>query len=108
MSTWDKSALYFHVPSWVELVGDSLNNNKTDKITPTLDAHVLKTKKLFARMKSLQETFFKRCKDFKVLRESFCHGTSTNDKLNKIKIAFKSVAVLIFYDIENGHPLFEV
>merc|ERR1719491_2086270 len=53
-------------------------------------------------MKSMQETFFKRCKDFKVLRGAFCHGTTTNDKLNKIKIALESVAVLIAYDIENG------
>ena len=65
-------------------------------------------KKLFAQMKSMQETFFKRCKDFKVLREAFYHGTSTNDKLNKIKIVFESVAVLIAYDIKNGHPLIEV
>ena len=59
-------------------------------------------------MKSMQETCFKRFKDFKVLRESFRHGTGTDNKLEKIKTSFEAVAVLVQYDIENGHPLFEV
>lgn len=56
----------------------------------------------------MMETCFKRLKDFKILREeSFCHGKSTTDKLQKIKIAFEAVAVLVQFDCENGHPLFE-
>ena len=56
----------------------------------------------------MQETCVKRFKDFKVLRESFRHGSGTEDKLAKIQVAFEAVAVLVKYDIENGHPLFEV
>jgi len=96
-STWDKSALYFHIPTWVKLVGDSAYDYQRDKVTPTLDSHAPGTKKLFARMESMQETCFKRFKDFKVLREAFRHGSGTEDKLRKIKIAFESVAVLVEY-----------
>ena len=59
-------------------------------------------------MKSMQETCFKRLKDFKVLRNSFHHGKNTADKLEKIKMSFDAAAVLVQYDIENGHPLFQV
>ena len=106
-ATWDRSALYFHVPSRVKLVGDSAYDSQPDKVTPTLGSHAPETKKLFARMKSMQETFFKRCKDFNVLTDGFRHGTCTEDKLAKIKMAFESVAVLLAYEFENGHPLFE-
>ncbi|KAL7552212.1 hypothetical protein ACHAWF_015432, partial [Thalassiosira exigua] len=64
---WDKSSLYFHVPKNVKLVGDSAYLGQPDKVTTTRDAHKPATKKLFARMKSMQETCFKRLKDFKVL-----------------------------------------
>ena len=46
MSTWNKSTLYFHVSSWVKLVGDSSYNKQPDKVTPTLDAHASKIKKV--------------------------------------------------------------
>ena len=59
-------------------------------------------------MKSMQETCFKRFKDFKVLRESFRHGKGTEDKLGKIKMAFEATAVLVEYDLENGYGLFQV
>jgi hypothetical protein len=108
MKDWKRTALYFHVPKNVKLIGDSAYEGQPDKVTTTKDAHNAATKQLFARMKSMQETCFKRFKDFKVLRESFRHGSGTEDKLGKIKVAFEAVAVLVEYDIENGHPLFEV
>ena len=56
----------------------------------TYDAHNPATKELFARMKSMQETVFKRMKDFKVLRGPFRHGQGTEDKLEKIKLCFEA------------------
>lgn len=107
---WDKSSLYFVIRSLknIKLVGDSAYDGQADVVTTTKDAHNPETKKLFARMKSMQETCFKRLKDFKVLRESFRHGKGTDDKLEKIKISFEATAVLLQYDFENGHSLFEV
>ena len=108
MSQWKRTSLYFHIPDGVKLVGDSAYEGQPDKVTTTKDAHNAATKELFARMKSMQENVFKRFKDFKVLRHSFRHGSGTDDKLAKIKTAFEAVGVLVEYDIENGHPLFEV
>ncbi|KAL7524189.1 hypothetical protein ACHAXR_000470 [Thalassiosira sp. AJA248-18] len=105
---WKRTALYFHVPKNVKLVGDSAYAGQPDKVSTSKDAHNAATKKLFARMKSMQETCFKRLKDFKILRESFRHGSGTEDKLEKMEIAFEATAVLVEYDIENGHGLFEV
>ena len=56
----------------------------------------------------MQETCFKRLKDFKVMRSSFRHEKNMADKLEKIKMSFDAAAVLVQYDIENGHPLFQV
>lgn len=108
MNTWNRSSLYFNVPDGVKLVGDSAYAGQLDKVTTTQDAHKGSTKKLFARIKSLNETCNGRLKNFKVVRESFRHGTDAEDKLKKIKMAFEAAAVLVQYDIENGHSLFEV
>ena len=105
---WKRSALYFHLPNKIKLGGDSAYEGQLDKVTITRDAHKPATKALFARMKSMQETCFKRFKDFKILHECFHYGKSTDDKLQKIKMVFEAVAVLIQFDCENGKPLFEV
>lgn len=108
MNTWNRNSLYFNVPDGVKLVGDSAYAGQLDKVTTTQDAHKGSTKKLFARIKSLNETCNGRLKNFKVVRESFRHGIDAEDKLKKIKMAFEAAAVLVQYDIENGHSLFEV
>ena len=105
---WDRSSLYFNIPEGVRLVGDSAYGGQPDKVSITKDAHNPETKKLFARMKSMQETCFKRLKAFQVLGGTFRHGKNKEDKLKKIGIVFDASAVLLQYDIENGYPLFEV
>ena len=42
------------------------------------------------------------------VRESFSHEKDAADKLEKVTDAFDAVAVLIQYDIENGHLLLPV
>ena len=105
---WKKSSLYFKLPEGLRLVGDSAYKGQLDKVSITNDAHNPETKELFARMKSMQETVFKRMKDFKVLQGPFCHGQGTKDKLEKIKLCFEACLVLVQYDVKNGHPLFQV
>ena len=92
---WKRSALYFHIPENVRVVGDSAYEGQSDKVTTTKDAHKPETKKLFARMKSMQETCFKRLKDFRALREAFRHGTGSQDKLDKIQLYMEAAAVLV-------------
>jgi len=105
---WDKSALYFHIPNNAKLVGDSAYGGQPDKVTTTNNQHNRKTKEMFARMKSFQETVFNRMKNFTVCSGTFRHGSGTDDKKKKHKMVAEAVAVLVEYDIENGHPLFEV
>lgn len=108
-STWHKSSLYNNAPSGVKFVGDSAYTGQPDKVTTTLDAHSKTTKTLFGRIKSLNETANGRLKNFKVVRDSFRHGKKdSDDKMAKIRLSFEAAAVLVEYDIENGHSLFEV
>ena len=107
-STWNTKALYFHIPDGVKVVGDSAYDGQPDKVTTTRDAHHPVTKELFARIKSMNETANSRFKAFNVVRGPFRHGKNTNDKLKKIKYSVEAVVVLVEYDIESGHPLFEV
>lgn len=110
---WNKNSLYFKMKALqqnqnVKLVGDSAYGGQPDVVTTTQDAHKPATKNLFKRMKSMQETCFKRFKDFKVLDSRFRHGKGTDAKLEKMQAAFEATAVLLQYDFENGHRLFEV
>ena len=110
---WDKKSLYFKMRSLqqnqdVKLVGDSAYDGQPDVVTTTKDAHKPATKAIFKRMKSMQETCFKRFKDFKILDSRFRHGKGTDAKLQKVQAAFEATAVLLQYDFENGHRLFEV
>ena len=77
-------------------------------MSTTNDAHHPAMIEFFARMKSMQETVFKRLRDFKVLQGLFRRGQGTKDKLKKIKLCFEACLVLVQYDTENGHPLFKV
>ena len=86
---WKKSSLYFNLLEGLRLVGDSAYKGQPDKVSTTNAAHDPSTIELFARMKSMQETLFKRLKDFKVLRGPSCHGQGTKDKLEKIKLVLR-------------------
>jgi hypothetical protein len=55
-----------------------------------------------ARVKSRHETFNGRIKSFLVLAMPFRHDISQH------KQCFESVCLAVQYDIENGHPLFEI
>ena len=54
------------------------------------------------RARARHETFNGRLKNFRVLAETFRHGH------DKHKCVFEAVCVITQYEIENGHPLFDV
>ena len=105
---WRESSLYNNMPDGLRLVADSAYAGQFDKVTTTMQAHDQKTKELFARMKSMQETIFSRFSSFRVLSNGFRHGKNTDDKLEKIGLSFDAIAVLIQLDIQTGRPLFDV
>jgi hypothetical protein len=62
----------------------------------------LETSNFKKRARARHETFNKRIKNFKIIAGPFRHS------LDRHSVAFEAVCVLVQYDIENGHPLFEI
>ena len=60
----EMTALYFHLPKNVNLVGGSAYGDQLNKVIPTKDEHKPATTELSVTIKSLQESTFKRFKDF--------------------------------------------
>jgi hypothetical protein len=54
------------------------------------------------RVRARHENFNARIKMFKILEERFRHGVKRH------KAVLEAVCVLVQYDLENGHPLFDV
>jgi len=59
-------------------------------------------RKFQGRARARQETFFARCKNFGCLKNKW------RAEVDKHSIAFEAVCVILAYQFENGHPLFEV
>lgn len=83
------------------------DSGEPSKIITTRKGQSVELKKWLGRVKSRQETFFSRVKSFNVMKNRFRHGKrGTKDKMNRHKLCFESVVVLLAYDIEIN-PLFE-
>jgi hypothetical protein len=54
------------------------------------------------RARARHETLNGRIKNFKVLDKPFRHGVDNH------KVVFEAVCVIVQYELENGHPLFNV
>ena len=104
---WDKSALYFKIPSGKRAVGDS-GYKGVPRVTVTRRKHSRGLKKFLTRAKQRQESFHTRLKSFHILRYRFRHGSSTESKMETHKMCVEAICVIVQYDLENGHPLFEV
>lgn len=107
-ASWDKNALYFQIPKGKKLIGDSGYEGEPDKVSTSIAEHEGEVKEFFARAKSRQETVNTRLKFFEVIGGRFRHGKGAKDKLKLHQMCFDAVSVLVQYDMENGHPLFEI
>jgi len=76
---------------------------KTLSIRNSEDTEAVKAFK--RRVRARHENFNARLKAFKILDSSF---RAKKERLKKHKAAFEAVCVLCQYDMENGHPLFDV
>ena len=84
------------------------DSGEPGKIITTRKGQSAELKKWMGRVKSRQETFFSRVKSFNIMKNRFRHGKcGAKDKMNRHKLCFESVVVLLAYDIE-VNPLFEV
>jgi len=105
---WNQNALYFKIKQGDRIVGDSGYEGEPSKIVLMRDEHSKAFKKFLARVASRQETFFKGLKDWKIIRNRFAYGRTTQGRMELHKMAVEAIAVIRQYDYENGHPPFEV
>lgn len=90
------------IPEGKKIIGDSGYRGEPDKITTPTRHDTLVVKNYKSRALSRHETFNKRIKSFGVLKNTF------RSNIDYHHIAFEAVCVLVQYDLENGHPLFEI
>jgi hypothetical protein len=83
-------------------VGDSGYKGEPQKMSITRPGDSAEVKKFKARVKSRHETFNARLKSFNALNTAFRH------ELSQHKQCFEAVCIAVQYDIEHGHPLFEI
>lgn len=98
----DPNALQSKIPDGKRAVGDSGYRGEPTKISVTREEDSKAVKQFKARVKSRHETFNKRIKDFRILSMPFHHG------FDQHQMAMEAVCVLVQFDLENGHNLFEV
>ncbi len=90
------------IPGRTQVIGDRGYRGEPTKIsTPNPhDSEVAGGYKRRARAR--HESFNQRIKIFKILDSKFRHD------IEKHKVAFEAVCVIVQYDMKNGHPLFEI
>ena len=97
----EEGGLKSKIPAGKRAVGDEGYRGEQQISTwNTLDTPMVKEFKKRARAR--HETFNGRIKKFTILDERFHHGVA------KHKAVFEAVCVIVQYDMENGHPLFDV
>ena len=74
----------------------------SEKASTRMPGNSHKMKHFRSRAQGRQESLFKRFKDFGILRQRFRYGYELH------KMVLLAVAVIVQYDMENGHPLFDV
>jgi hypothetical protein len=81
-------------------IADSDLRGSTKASTPKL-GYSKEAKLFMSRVRSKMETLFKRFKDFGILQQQFRHDLDFHMEI------LHAVAVIVVYDMENGHPLFD-
>lgn len=88
------------IPAGKKVIADRMYKDPVCSIRNSQDT--TEVRKFKRRARARHESFNGRLKNFKVLAEKFRHGHA------KRKAVFEAVCVITQYDLENGHPLFDV
>lgn len=97
----DPNCLANMIPEGKKVLADS-GLKGSEKASTRMPGNSHKMKHFRSRAQGRQETLFLRFKVFSILRERFRHSYSLH------KMVLDAVAVIVQYDMENGHPLFDV
>jgi hypothetical protein len=93
------------VPQGKRLIGDKIYLSQPE-VSGRNPSHSKKLADFIERCKARHETFNERLKLFKIL--STCFRSKTSNRLTKHKSVLTAICVAVQYDIENGHPLFDI
>jgi hypothetical protein len=97
----DANCLGAMIPENKRAIGDS-GFRGSAKVSTTKPNHTKETKKFMSRARSRMETLFQRFRVFGILNQRFRHDLEIHSHI------LHAVAVIVQYDMENGHPLFDV
>lgn len=95
------NCLSMRIPEGKRAIADSGLKGSAKASTPK-PGHSKEAKLFMSRVRSRMETLFKRFKDFGILQQRFRHDLDFHMEI------LHAVAVIVAYDLENGHPLFDV
>ena len=90
------------IPHGKRAIGDSGYKGEPNKISVTRDTDDDELRRFKGRVKSRQENFDARLKNFRILSIPFRHGHANHQS------AFVACCICMQYEIENGNGLFEV
>ena len=102
----NKNALYFKLPRGKKGVADSAYR-AIDNVTIKREGQTKEVQRFIDRALNRQESYHWRLEGYDILKQRFCHGKSTEDKMKLHKMAVEMVAVIVHYDLKH-RPLFEV
>lgn len=97
----DENCLAAKIPEGKRAIADSAFKASA-KASTSKPGHSRELNHFMSRVRSRMETLFLRFKVFGILSQRFRHNVQLH------KDILNAVAVLVAYDMENGHPLFDV
>ena len=97
----DPNCLANKIPDGKKVLADS-GLKGSEKASTRVAGNSHKMKHFRKRAQGRQESLFKRFKTFGILEQRFRHDYELH------KMVLDAVAVIVQYDMENGHPLFDV
>jgi DDE superfamily endonuclease len=90
------------IPDGRKIIGDKGYRGVDDKISTPSGDESKNVKAFKGRARARHETFNKRIKSFGIIQLQFRSDIALH------RMAFEAVCVLVQYDIETNHPLFEI
>jgi hypothetical protein len=98
----EEGGLKGRIPPGKLVIGDNGYQGEPGIISTPSSHDTPEVRKFKGRARARQETFNARIKTFACLEKRYRHG------LEKQKITFEAVCIIIQYQMENGSPLFQI
>jgi hypothetical protein len=98
----DHTALYFRLLAGTKAIADSAYAGEPSKVMVARTGHTPELADFIRRVKARQESYHSRLESFRAFKDVFRH------KLDRHLLVVRAIAILVQYDMENGHPLMKI